>query len=49
MILDISEKFEYVEVAYVLNLLTGEGGCLKEIEWKRARVFVSFFLRFSMM
>jgi len=50
LMLDVAEKFEqasycfeYVEAAYVLNLLTSEGGYPKDVDWKRARVFVSFF------
>ena len=45
--LDIAEKYEhafyryeYVEVAYVLNLISTEGqGCSKEFDWQHARVF----------
>ena len=48
--LDVAEKFEqasyrfeYVKAAYVLTRLTSEGGCPKQVDWKHARVFVSFF------
>ena len=47
--LDVAENFEqafyhfeYVEVAYVLTLLTSEGVCPKEVDLKCARAFVSF-------
>ena len=49
LMLDVVENFEqtfnhfeYVEAAYVLTLLTSEEGCPKEMDWKLARVFVSF-------
>ena len=52
--LDVAEKYEhafycyeYVELAYVLNLISSEGeGCPKEIDWQRARVFISFLKTF---
>jgi len=52
--LDVAKKYkhafyhyEYVEVAYVLNLISSEGeGCPKEIDWQRARIFISFLKTF---
>ncbi|RZC16427.1 putative AC transposase [Glycine soja] len=54
LMLDVAEKYEhafylyeYVETAYVLNLISSEGdGCPKEIDWQRARVFISFLKTF---
>ena len=54
LMLDVAEKYEhafyryeYVEAAYVLNLISSEGeGCPKEIDWQRARVFISFLKTF---
>ena len=54
LMLDVAEKYEhafyhyeYVEVAYVLNLISSEGeGCPKEIDWQHACVFISFLKTF---
>ena len=34
-------RYEYVEVAYVLNLISSEGErCPKEIDWQHGHVFI---------
>ncbi|KAH1261745.1 putative AC transposase [Glycine max] len=54
LMLDVAEKYdhalyryEYVEAAYVLNLISSEGeGCPKEIDWQHPCIFISFLKTF---